>query len=186
MKIQKVIVLIVGLISSVFSSYAQDIFMKGDNLIGANVGVGDGLAASLTYENCIVDGLFNNGNGSVGIGGYLGYSHDKVEKSLMGVTAGAKYHNIIIGARGNLHVQFIDRLDTYVGLMFGYEIVNSSSWVDDNSDLYDYDYSIKVDSNGLILAGYLGARYYLSDNFAAVLELGYGVAYANIGVSYRF
>ena len=70
--------------------------------------------------------------------------------------------------------------------MFGYEIVNSSSWVDDNSDLYDYDYSIKVDSNGLILAGHLGARYYLSDNFAAVLELGYGVAYANIGVSYRF
>ena len=168
------------------SMQAQEAFMKGDNLIGAKIGIGDGLAASVTYENCVLDGLFQNENGAIGVGGYLGYAHDKVEVSEQGITVGCKYNDIIIGIQSNLHMQFVDRLDTYAGAMLGYEIVNSNNYGRSDDPNFDYSHSIDVEGSGMTFSLHLGARYYLTDHLAANIELGYGVAFANIGLSYRF
>ena len=43
-----------------------------------------------------------------------------------------------------------------------------------------------VDASGFAFSLHLGTRYYFTDNFAAGIEIGYGVAYANIGVAYKF
>ncbi len=182
----KKLLLFIVLVAISLSAHAQDVFMKGDNLIGAKIGIGNGLAASATYEKCIVDGLFNNGNGAIGIGGYLGYAHDKEEISEQGITAGCKYNDIIIGVQGNLHMQFVDRLDTYAGAMIGYEIVNANNYGRSDDPDFDYSHSIDVNGSGMTFSLHLGARYYLTDNLAANVELGYGVAFANIGLSYRF
>lgn len=168
------------------AAQAQETFSKGDNLVGVQLGIGDGLAISGTYENCVKSGLFATEKGSVGVGGYLGYLH-------YNNTAGGDYYgdvyksewnynNIIIGARGSLHYEFIDRLDSYAGLMLGYEIVNYSNSVKGGGELI----SGELDSNGLAFSLHVGTRYYFTDNFAAGIEVGYGVAYANLGVAFKF
>lgn len=173
-------------IASILSVHAQDAFLKGDNLISAKIGIGNGLAFSGTYEKCILDGLFRNENGAIGLGGYLGYAHDKVEMSEQGITVGCKYNDIIIGVQGNLHMQFVDRLDTYAGAMLGYEIVNSKHYGQSDDPNFDYSHYLEADVSGITFSLHVGARYYLTDNISANVELGYGVAFANIGLSYRF
>lgn len=170
------------------AAQAQETFSKGDNLVGVQLGIGDGLAVSATYENCVKSGLFATEKGSIGVGGYLGYLHYGDDYTTGGGYYGDvykaewNYNNIIIGARGNLHYEFIDRLDSYAGLMLGYEIVNSSNSVKGGGESVGYD----VDASGFAFSLHLGTRYYFTDNFAAGIEIGYGVAYANIGVAYKF
>ncbi len=40
--------------------------------------------------------------------------------------------------------------------------------------------------SGLVSSFFIGGRYYFSDSMAAMLELGYGVAYLNLGVAFKF
>lgn len=165
------------------SSQAQDVFKKGDNLIGAQVGIGKGLAISATYERAVVDNLFD-GKGSIGVGGYLGYLHDKDSYTYSGYEVGWKYDDIILGARGNLHYQFIDRLDTYAGLMLGYEIVNAKAYGKESGG--GTITGTSADASGFAFSIHVGTRYYFTENFAAGVEVGYGVSYANVGVAYKF
>lgn len=165
------------------TSHAQDVFKKGDNLVGAQIGIGKGLAISGTYEKGVVDNLFD-GNGSIGVGGYLGYLHDKDSYTYSGYEFGWKYDDIILGVRGNLHYQFIDRLDTYAGLMLGYEIVNAQSYGKESDGGAITDAS--AEASGFAFTIHLGTRYYFTENFAAGLEIGYGVSYANVGIAYKF
>ena len=62
--------------------------------------------------------------------------------------------------------------------MLGYNIV---SWKWLNNQL-----GAGNSSSGVALGGFLGARYYFSDTFAAFVEFGYGAANLNIGVSLKF
>lgn len=45
------------------------------------------------------------------------------------------------------------------------------------------NYSSSV--SGFTGSWFLGGRYYFTDNFAGLLELGYGIAYLNIGVALK-
>ena len=174
---KKIFILTAFVLASI-SSHAQDVFKKGDNLATAQIGIGSGMALSATYEKGIVDNLFD-GNASIGVGGYLGYMHDKDNYTVMSDEYGWKYNNIILGVRGNLHYQFIDRLDTYAGLMLGYEIVSSKAYGDTHTD-------VSASASGFAFSVHAGTRYYFTDNFAAGIEVGYGIAYANIGIAYKF
>jgi hypothetical protein len=40
-------------------------------------------------------------------------------------------------------------------------------------------------SGGLVWSWFVGGRYYFNDNLAAMAELGYGIAYLNIGVAFK-
>jgi len=159
-------------------------FVKGDNVAGIGIGFGGynfGTGYSGTpyftgyFENCVKDNLFDE-KSSLGIGGTLGYKSNKWESSGWGY----KYTYFLIGVRGALHYAFVDKLDTYAGLMIGYrgssskEIgtpigVKASSWGGMTSDIF------------------VGARYYFTDNVAAFLELGYSwFSVGTIGVSFKF
>lgn len=174
------LVAVLAIISTAAS--AQETFSKGDNLITGQIGIGSGLAVSATYENCVKSGLFATEKGAIGVGGYVGYSHYSDSYSGYGVHSDWNYNNIILGVRGNLHYEFIDRLDSYAGLMLGYEIVNSNHDVDTEYG----DFSGDVDASGFAFSIHIGTRYYFTDRFAAGIEVGYGVAYANVGVAYKF
>ena len=166
---------------------AQDpIFLKGDKVLNLGIGLGTTVytgsfykmqvpPVSASLEVGIVDGIIDKG--SVGVGPYLGFASYKWEYSGWGY----KYSNIIIGARGNFHYPFLDKLDTYTGLLVGFNIVSASEFGD---IIPGYDYS--ASSSGLAWSWFIGARYYFSEKIAGMVELGYGIAYLNLGVAVKF
>ncbi|MFW6289676.1 MAG: hypothetical protein ACOC0R_01810, partial [Mariniphaga sp.] len=89
------------------------------------------------------------------------------------------FSNFLLGARGALHYQFIEQLDTYAGLMLGYRVV---SW---NTSASGVNFATAA-ASGFLSAFYIGGRYYFNENIAAMLELGYGIAYLNLGVAIKF
>ncbi len=164
----------------------ESTFNKGDKVL--NLGIGFGSAwysgigykaqvppVSASFEIGVVDNVLEKG--VIGVGGYFGYSSYKWTYS--GSDYGWKYTNLFIGARGNFHYPLVNKLDTYIGLTLGVNVVTDKSWG-------GYEGVSAGSYGGLKTAEFIGARYYFSDNFAAMLELGYGVSYINIGVALKF
>ena len=161
-------------------------FLQQDRVIGLSIGLGGTLysgydsgfsrtpAISLSYEHCVKDNLFDE-NSALGIGGMLGFASAKY--SAPGDSWSWKSTNFILGGRGALHYQFIDNLDTYTGLMLGYNIVSTK---------YTGEVSQDASGGGFAWAWYLGGRYYFSESTAAFAELGYGIAVLNLGVALKF
>lgn len=173
---------------SVLSVSAQA-FQKGDKVVNLGVGIGSTLYTgsgysmsvpplSGSFEYGIVDNLFDE-KSSIGIGGYFGYTASKHKPGYAPYGYEYKYSSSIIGARGSFHYSFIEQLDTYTGLSLGYNIVSGKS---DHKDIGSYS----AKSSAFFIGWYAGARYYFTDYFAAMAEIGYDVAYLNIGVSFKF
>lgn len=167
----------------IMQGYSQDIFIKGDRVLNLSVGLGSGLyrgsayssvtpAIAASYEVAVKDELFD-ANSSLGVGGYLGYTGAKQNFS----GGNYKYSDIILGARGAVHYQFIDNLDTYAGLMLGYDIVNSKTT--------GTSIDVSASASGFVLDIFVGGRYYFSDNIAGLVEIGSGISYFNIGVAIK-
>ena len=163
---------------------AQNTFNEGDKVLNLGLGFGSTLYSGSYYTNKIPpvsasfeigvkDELFDE-NSSIGVGAYAGYTGAKWQYS----GYGWKYSSFILGGRAALHYQLIDDFDTYTGLMLGINIVSSSSFG-----------SVGSISNsagtGLTSSWFVGGRYYFSEQFAGFLELGYGVAYLNLGVAIK-
>jgi len=147
---------------------AQDVFVKGDKIINAGIGLGNtysGYSSMIpiagSFEYCVKDNLFDE-KSSLGVGAYFGFA--------------AKNHWTFLypGVRGALHYQFVEKLDTYAGLMLGMRLL---SWSYGGSSASYSDF---------IIPFYIGGRYYFSDNIGAFAELGHGIAYLQLGVSLKF
>lgn len=167
-------------------SAQESSFLKGDKVLNLGLGLGSTLYSGSNYasqvpplsvslEFGIVDGIIDEG--VIGVGPYVGYSSYKYEYSGWGW----KYSNIILGARGSFHYPLINKLDTYAGILLGFNIVNSKEFGDPYPGS---DYS--SGSSGLVWSGFIGGRYYFTNSLAAMLELGYGIAWLNIGVALKF
>jgi len=130
---------------------------------------------SASLEVIVKDDLFG-GSGALGIGGYIGYSSYKWEHN----NWGWKYSNIIIGPRGYVHYNFMDKLDTYGGLLVGYNIVSAKEF---GVSIPGYNYNSS--SSGLIWSGFIGGRYFFSEKLAGMVELGSGIAYLNLGIALK-
>ncbi len=163
-------------------------FVTGDKVVNVGLGIGSTLYSGTGYKTGLPPlsasfeyGVTELGPGVLGVGGYFGISSYKWEDAFGGTTYGWKYSSVIIGARGNYHQYFVDKLDTYAGLMLGYNIINSKATGNWPSG---YDWS--ANSSTFVWSIYIGGRYYFSETFAAMLELGYGIAWLNIGVAFKF
>jgi len=158
--------------------YAQDeAFDKGDMVINAGVGLGTytgwaGYSTKIpyisgTFEYCLFE-MFKD-RAAIGVGGYTAYSSSKYKgKEEWG------YSNFIVGGKLFLHYQFIEKLDTYLGFMFGYDIVS-----------YGHK-DANLGGSAFISAQTIGARYYFSKNFALFGEVGYGVTPLEVGIAFKF
>ena len=182
--------LAICMISTVPASAQEPVFGKGDNVVSLGVGLGGSLyngygykgsgfsrmpAFSLAFERCIIDELFDE-KSSLGIGALLGYTSAKYNDSGWGW----KSTDIMIGARGALHYALVNKLDTYAGMMLGYNI-NTWKWTG-----YDWSTTGKSGSSGLSYAIFAGARYYFTDSIAAFAELGFGYSIINVGIALKF
>lgn len=90
-----------------------------------------------------------------------------------------RYSYTIIGVRGDYHFYTTDKLDTYGGLMLGYDIVSDKrhgegDGADSNASGSDASFSI-----------YVGGRYFFNPHIGAFAELGYGIAWLNLGMTFN-
>lgn len=161
---------------------------KGDKVLNLSLGLGSTLYSGSGYKSTVPpvaaalefvvkDDMFG-GKGALGIGGYVGYTGAKYEVDLFGSSYGWKYTNLIIGPKGYLHYNFIDKLDTYGALLIGYWYVKTSEIGTPIGSAPSY--------GGVAWATSIGARYFFTDSFGAMAELGYGISYLNIGISMKF
>jgi len=164
-------------------------FILGDKVISLGIGIGNTLYSSSTYysmgvppisfsyEQAIVDDVLENG--VIGIVGSIGYTSFKYRWSAPGYDYGWNYSNIYFGAGGSFHYPLLDKLDTYAALMLGYNISTTKDYGTIPGDDFSSSYG------GFRFAGFVGARYYFSEKFAAFAQVGYGIAYLTLGVSMK-
>lgn len=166
---KKFVLGVLALLGTTGLAQAQDVFGKGDKMINLGLGLGSSFGSlslppiSASFDYGVADNLINGDNGSISVGAQVGF-------------AGSKYANIgLVGARGAFHYQFASKLDTYAGLMLGYNYVNWKTGYD--ASFYSYD------SFGYNV--FIGARYFFTDKIGAFAELGYGIAYTTLGATFR-
>lgn len=175
--------LLVAILALPSESQAQS-FEKGTNVVNLGIGLGSSLRGSgsalpgfsASYER----GIWEIGDqiGVVSLGGYAGIKSYRYRYS--GYTDRTTYG--IVGFRGAFHyVGFTDlpKLDVYAGVMASYNHVSQRSDFDGWMAVADY-------ASRAGMTTFLGGRWYFSDNIAVFSELGYGVAYLNVGASFKF
>ncbi len=128
---------------------AQNTFSKKDNILSVGVGFGYNVAIDAKWEINVLDGICN-GKGGIGVGALLGTDF---------------YDRFALGAQSNFHYEFVDNLDSYVGLSLGGDFWNS---------------------NHLHLGAQIGTRYYFNNHWAIMGEIGYGLSFVKIGATYKF
>lgn len=186
---KRIVAFAVALLFALPALQAQEsMFNLGDKVINLGIGLGNTLYVSglgytsgvppisLSYEQAIVDEVLEKG--VIGVGGYVGYTSYKYRYDYMGVDWGWNYSSIILGAGGFFHYPLIDKLDTYAGLLLGYNISTVTDYGNTGTNIAD-------SSGGIVLSGFVGGRYYFSEQFAAFAQLGYGIAYLTLGVSIK-
>jgi hypothetical protein len=168
-------------------------FDTGDNVLGLTFGIGGHYTASgsgyssqspaigLFYEHGMP---WEAGPGTIGLGGYVGYKTLRYKSVVFPFTYDWRWNYTILGVRGAYHYEFLENLDTYGGLMLSYHIVSFSDKSFSESGYY-YVYT-GGSASGVDLSLFLGGRYYFSEKFGALLELGYGIAYLNLGLAYKW
>lgn len=178
---KKILVLLLVVCFSITQLVAQEsTFVKGDKVLNLGIGLGSTYyssyysssipALSASFEVGVADNIFEKG--VIGVGGYIGYSASKYANYW-------KTSNIVVGARGTFHYPLVNKLDTYTGLLLGYNIASTK--------YYDsYLGGFNASSSSIASAWFVGARYYFSESFAGMAELGYGVSYLTLGVSLKF
>jgi hypothetical protein len=183
-------------------------FDKGTNVISASIGLGGhfGIGTygsqtpgiSVQYERGI---WAIGGPGIISLGGYVGIKSYKYEYSNNGIyydnigfpvpyvyTVSEKWNYTIVGVRSAYHYNGInsDKFDVYGGLMISDNILSYK--YSNNDPYYNNIFENVGKSYGSFIqfSAYVGGRYFFTDNLAGFAELGYGVAYLNLGVALKF
>lgn len=144
---------------------------RGEGAIDINAGLG--LGTTLTGTGIPFNASLGYGiNENISVGGYLGFA--QTNEDFLGGTW--TYTNLIIGARGAYHYPLVEDIDTYGGLMLGYNIA-SASW--------DGPGNPSASVGGLSYSAFVGGRYHFTEKVGAFAELGYGIAYLQFGVTLK-
>jgi len=172
--------------ASVLALKAQEpLFLKDQKVVNIGIGLGSTFYTgsyytgtvpplSVSFEKGFMDNVLEKG--TIGIGGYLCYSSYKYEY----LGWGWKNSNIMVGARGTFHYPLVDKIDTYTGLTVGYNLLISNEF---GNTIPGYDYTNST--SGLLWAWCVGGRYYFTEKYAAMAELGYGISYLTLGLSIK-
>lgn len=177
-------------------------FEKGQLDINIGIGLlanryyyGRGWSTSPPINISIEKGITKN----VSLGGYLAYvrstyriSGDCVYKD-NNVWLNGHYndkHTVtygVFGLRGAFHLAEyiqVENLDLYAGVMLGYSFAKYK-WTTDNTTGRTNSYS-SSGYGGMVGSFYAGGRYRFTEKFGVYGEFGYGLAYGNIGVNFKF
>ena len=180
---KKGLLLVVALLGIVCGAKGQTTMTKNSIVLSAGVGIGTALDIGRTVvppivfqgEYGVVDHLFD-AHSAIGVGACIGYA------------AGQKTYDrlfyqyitsVLLGVRGTFHYEFVERLDTYAGIMLGGNIANTR-----NEGIWP-GAGNPPRNGGFVGDFYLGAKYYVLPYMAVYGEFGFGVAYFTLGVSFK-
>jgi hypothetical protein len=116
-----------------------------------------------------------------GVGGFLAFAGSEETWKWYGEEYGWDYTYIGVGGRMLYHYGVFDheKVDTYVGLALGYNIVSAS--------VIGLERNNSASSSFLMYGGFLGGRYYFRPNMSVFTEFGYGgLGVATVGLSLQF
>ena len=167
-----------------FSANAQaPLFKKGSKILNVGIGAGShGIPVEVAYSVGVKDNLFDVRGLNLGVGGYLGFrTWSENFRYYNNSDLGWRYTEFIIGPRAHINYTFFKSLEAYSGIMLGYNISSTNSF--GNWGNYHYD---SPTYGGFYFSWFAGARYYFNNKWAVYAEVGYGIAYGTIGVSYKF
>lgn len=151
-------------------SSAQE-YSQGSLVANVGVGLGGGLGLPISAS---VDYGWKE---KISLGGFVGFSSEKEDLGFFKVN----YTYLLVGARGAYHFDLgVDKLDPYAGVMLGYNVASVGFDPDPGPPFNN------ISAGGVILGGFAGARYYVTDNIGAFAEIGYGLGTATLGVAYKF
>lgn len=184
---------LVTLIAVSFAFAQTTPYKVGDQNVSAGIGFGlAGIYGTATLPPITVgyETALSALEGKLSVGGLVGYAGSSVDVTVP-VQTGTyfgyptyslatdkiKYSYIIIGARGAYHQPLIDNVDTYGGLMIGYNLVSATV----PAALGSYSASASY----LAIGAFVGGRYYFTPKLGAYAEVGYGVGFLNVGVTYK-
>ncbi|MEO9475561.1 MAG: outer membrane beta-barrel protein [Cyclobacteriaceae bacterium] len=168
----KKILMILSLVAISEMALAQH--EAGDKNLNVGLGLGSTFASGSTTIPPLGASFEIGIKDEISVGGYLGYSASELKSG--GFTA--KYSYTIIGVRGSYHYDLLGdpKIDTYGGLMLGYNVAG-----------VDWDGPGNAASaGGVSYSLYVGGRYAFSDKVGAFAELGYGIAYLQLGANVKF
>lgn len=172
---------------------AQDVFRKGDIVANAQVGFGTysgyGIGfppTSVSVDFGAFDDLIQGKNGSIGIGGYVGFANYRNKNVNNFITHKNRVMRMCFAARGSFHYQFVDNLDTYAGAMLGLYTYDQKYVVEDNNGNSVNITERHTSNAGFAHSLFVGARYYFSDSFGVNAEAGYGFTNIAIGITFKF
>jgi hypothetical protein len=176
------IMLLVAAVALPGIANAQDnAWHQKDMVLSAGVGFGMyGLYGSSSLPPIFV--AFETGVADkITLGGIVAYSGSSEDF----FWAKYKYTYIVIAARGAYHfLEHNPKFDAYAGAGLGYDIVSNS--VTANPGYANYlGFNYSVGASYFFFDVFLGGRYYFSPKWALLGEVGYGVGFARIGVSYK-
>ena len=189
----KKLILLASLLVSQLT-FSQTKFSKGDQFASVSYGLGSigvnwtDLYSSYSnyssftfgpvgvyYEKAITDKI---GIGKIGIGGSINYLRNSTSYDFLSLSNTVSISQLAVALRGAYHFELENKkIDPYagVGLVFSHFSYKSS--------YSNADFSF---GSPLSTQAFVGSRYYFTDNIAAFGELGYGLAYLNIGATYKF
>lgn len=181
-----------GLLVSLMSTYAiataqeQSLaYEKGNQSLQFGLGLGapyfqGGVkipAIQLHYEYGVTD--------EISVGGVVGYASSSMkydDYSFNGNSSFTKsrstvdFSYLLIGARANYHFETSERFDPYGGVTLGYNKIGTTDKGSLGADLK---------SSQILYGGQIGANYYFSSRIGAWAELGYGIGYLNLGLTFK-
>ena len=173
-----------ALVCAAATAQAQN-YQQGDKLLNVGIGLGSTfLSSGLKSTLPPVGASFEYGfTDNISSGAYVGYAGASHEMATFGGEWKWKYSYVIVGARGSFHFALTDKLDTYAGAMLGY---NNAKITTTKPSGYTGPDLPAAEAGGVIWGGHVGARYYFTENVGAFGELGYGIAWLNLGLTAKF
>lgn len=113
---------------------------------------------------------------NIGVGAYLGYAGASEKLTILG---DVNYTYLIVGARGTYHKEFVEGIDTYGGVLAGFNMASVS---------YENNPTGVPEPNaggGFTYSFFAGARYHFTENLGAFAEVGYGISLITAGITYK-
>ena len=171
---------LIALLASVSTQISAQRMEEGTRLVQAGIGLGGW--ADYSSQTPILSASYMHGikndflNGKLAVGGAIGYK-SATYNSIYDYRW--TYQYTFVSGRATWHPDFIqsDKWDAYAGLSLGMLFVN----FDGTGDAYAVD----VSGSTMVLAGVVGARYAINENWGAYAELGSNLGYLTLGVSYK-
>lgn len=175
---KKLFLVVVALTMVSSMMFGQLAYKASDRNVSAVIGLGGFAGVYGTSSMPAIAASYEMGlNENISVGGILGYTGSEESNSFVKVD----YSYILIGARGAYHYDLLhnEKIDTYGGIMLGYNIVSSTVTTTIPG------FNAAASSSYLAFGGFIGGRYYFTPQLAAQAELGYGIGLLSVGVSYK-